>query len=67
MQIAPSLINRNAAEVRVLLGDKGYDDQQIQSMAPITASAPCYRSVLFTENQLWVVLGRIRRHRGNQG
>ena len=33
IQIAPSLINRNAAEVGVLLGDKGYDDQQIRAMA----------------------------------
>jgi IS5 family transposase len=32
-QIAPSPIDRNAAEVGVLLGDKGYDDQQIQGLA----------------------------------
>jgi IS5 family transposase len=32
-QIAPSLVNRNASEVEVLLGDKGYDDQQIPRMA----------------------------------
>ena len=32
-QIAPSLIDRNTAEVDVLLGDKGYDDQQIRAMA----------------------------------
>ncbi|WP_231189130.1 IS5 family transposase [Haladaptatus sp. DYF46] len=32
-QIAPSLINRNAAEVDVLLGDRGYDDHQIRVMA----------------------------------
>jgi IS5 family transposase len=32
MQIASSLINRNAAEVGVLLGDKGYDDQQIRTI-----------------------------------
>jgi len=32
-QIGPSLINRNAAEVDVLLGDKGYDDQQIRAIA----------------------------------
>ena len=32
-QIAPSLINRNASEVEVLLGDKGYDDQQIRTVA----------------------------------
>jgi len=32
-QIAPSLINHNTAEVDVLLGDKGYDDQQIRAMA----------------------------------
>jgi IS5 family transposase len=32
-QIAPSLINRNATEITVLLGDKGYDDQQIRTIA----------------------------------
>ena len=32
-QIAPSFINRNAAEIRILLGDKGYDDQQIRALA----------------------------------
>jgi len=32
-QIAPALINRNATEVGVLLGDKGYDDQQIRATA----------------------------------
>ncbi|WP_342746482.1 transposase [Natrinema ejinorense] len=32
-QIAPSLINRTAAEAGVLLGDKGYDEQQIRAMA----------------------------------
>jgi IS5 family transposase len=32
-QIAPSLINRNTAEVETLLGDKGYDDQQIRATA----------------------------------
>jgi IS5 family transposase len=32
-QIAPSLISRNTAKVDVLLGDKGYDDQQIRMMA----------------------------------
>lgn len=32
-QIAPSRINRNTAEVAVLLEDKGYDDHQIRAMA----------------------------------
>jgi len=32
-QIAPSLINRNATEVEVLLEEKGYDDQQIRDIA----------------------------------
>jgi IS5 family transposase len=32
-QIAPLLINRNTAKVDVLLGDKGYDDQQIRATA----------------------------------
>ncbi len=32
-RIAPSLINRNASEFEVLLGDKGYDDQQIRVVA----------------------------------
>jgi IS5 family transposase len=32
-QIAPSLINRNAGTIGVLLGDKGYDDQHIRSLA----------------------------------
>lgn len=32
-QTAPLLINRNAAELEVLLGDKGYDDQQTRTIA----------------------------------
>lgn len=32
-QIAPSLIKRNTGEVAVLLGDKGYDDQQVRALA----------------------------------
>ncbi|WP_225336197.1 IS5 family transposase [Halomicrobium urmianum] len=32
-KIAPSLIKRNAGEVAVLLGYKGYDDQQIRALA----------------------------------
>ena len=32
-QIAPSLIKRNAHEVAALLGDKGYDDQKIRTLA----------------------------------
>jgi IS5 family transposase len=32
-KIAPSLIKRNADEVVALLGDKGYDDQKIRSLA----------------------------------
>ncbi|OVE82922.1 IS5 family transposase [Natronolimnobius baerhuensis] len=32
-QIAPSLINCNSSEVEVMLGDEGYDDQQIRALA----------------------------------
>ncbi|WP_227378555.1 IS5 family transposase [Haladaptatus halobius] len=32
-QIAPSLIKRNTDEVVILLGDKGYDDQKIRTLA----------------------------------
>ena len=32
-KIAPSLIKRNTGEVTVLLGDKGYDDQKIRTLA----------------------------------
>jgi IS5 family transposase len=32
-QIAPSLIKRNAGEVAILLGDKGYDDQKVRALA----------------------------------
>jgi IS5 family transposase len=32
-QIAPSLIKRNTDEVETLLGDKGYDDRKIRSLA----------------------------------
>lgn len=36
-QIAPSLINRDAAAGDVLVGDKGYDDQQIRATARANA------------------------------
>mgnify|MGYP002760901210 FL=1 len=32
-QIAPSLIKRNAGNVAILLGDKGYDDQKVRALA----------------------------------
>jgi len=32
-QIAPSLIQRNTDEVAILLGDKGYDDQKLRTLA----------------------------------
>ncbi len=32
-QIAPSLIKRNTSDVAILLGDKGYDDQGIRTLA----------------------------------
>ena len=32
-QIAPSLIKRNAENVAILLGDKGYDDQKARALA----------------------------------
>ncbi|MDB2253100.1 IS5 family transposase [Halorubrum ezzemoulense] len=39
-KIAPSLIKRNAGEVAVLLGDKGYDNQQIRALARDTGVRP---------------------------
>ena len=39
-QIAPSLIDRNTSEIEVLLGDKGYDDQQIREMARESSIRP---------------------------
>ena len=32
-QIAPSLIKRNTGNVTILLGDKGYDDQELRALA----------------------------------
>ncbi|WP_242492720.1 IS5 family transposase, partial [Halogeometricum borinquense] len=32
-QIAPSLIKRNAENLEILLGDKGYDDQKVRALA----------------------------------
>ena len=32
-KIAPALITRNSGEVAILLGDKGYDDQKIRTLA----------------------------------
>ena len=32
-RIAPSLITRNAGNVAILLGDKGYDDQKVRGLA----------------------------------
>ncbi len=32
-QIAPALINRNTDDVAILLGDKGYDDREIRTLA----------------------------------
>ncbi len=32
-KIAPSLIKRNTSEVAILLGNKGYDDQEIRALA----------------------------------
>ena len=39
-QIALSLINRNASEVSILLGDKGYDDQKIRALARVENIRP---------------------------
>ena len=50
-QIAPSLINRNAAEVGVLLGDKGYDDQQIRAMARQNGIRPLIKHRTFSSLQ----------------
>ena len=39
-KIAPSLIKRNTGGVAVLLGDKGYDDQKIRTLARETGVRP---------------------------
>ena len=39
-QIAPSLIKWNTTDVAVLLGDKGYDDQEIRTLARETGVRP---------------------------
>ncbi len=50
-QIAPSLINRNTSEVEVLLGDKGYDDQQIREMARENSIRPLIKHREFSSLQ----------------
>ena len=50
-QITPSLINRNAAEVGVLLGDKGYDDQQIRAMTRENGIRPLIKHREFSSLQ----------------
>ncbi len=50
-QIAPSLINRNTAEIDVLLEDKGYDDQQIQAMARENSIRPLIKHREFSALQ----------------
>ncbi|GAA0235754.1 IS5-like element ISH28 family transposase [Halobacterium noricense] len=50
-QIAPSLINCNAGKVGVLLGDKGYDDQQIRAMARESAVRPLIKHHEFSSLQ----------------
>ena len=50
-QIAPSLINRNASEVEVLLGDKGYDDQQLRGMARENSIRPLIKHREFSSLQ----------------
>ena len=50
-QITPSLINRNATEVDVLLGDKGYDDQQIRAMARENGIRPLIKHREFSSLQ----------------
>ena len=39
-QIAPSLIKRNTGEVAILLGEKGYDDQNIRALVRDEAVRP---------------------------
>ncbi|QFU84460.1 IS5 family transposase [Natronorubrum aibiense] len=50
-QITPSLINRNASEIGVLLGDKGYDDQQIRAMARENGVRPLIKHCDFSSLQ----------------
>jgi IS5 family transposase len=39
-QIAPSPIKRNAKNLAILLGDKGYDDQKVSALAPDAGVRP---------------------------
>lgn len=53
-QIAPSRINRNTAEVVVLLEDKGYDDHQIRAMAHKNTIRPLIKHRTFSSvQQAW--------------
>lgn len=56
-QIAPSLINRNTAKVEVLLGEKGYDDQQIRAKARENEIRPLIKLVALDNegNQLLLI------------
>nr|WP_206335655.1 IS5 family transposase [Natronolimnobius sp. AArcel1] len=51
IHITPSLINRNASEIEVLLGDKGYDDQQIRRMARENGVRPLIKHREFSSLQ----------------
>ena len=50
-QIAPSLIDRNTSEIEVLLGNKGYDDQQIRGMGRENSIRPLIKHREFSSLQ----------------
>ena len=50
-QIAPSLINRNSEEVAILLGDNGYDDQKVRTLARATGVRPLIKHREFSSLQ----------------
>lgn len=50
-KITPSPINRNTNEVDVLLGDKGYDDQQIRATARENGILPLLKHRKFSSLQ----------------
>src|SRR6056297_23069 len=55
-QIAPSLIKRNAENIEILVGDKGYDDQKIRQLARQHEIRPLVKHREFTSlHKAWNV------------
>ncbi len=56
-QIAPSLIKRNTSEIATLLGDKGYDDQKIRTLARESGVRPLIKPGSFRHSTRHGTLG----------